>query len=283
MTDLAIEKKGMAVVGGICVKTKSTNRAKILEYEEFAKGLPQVEIPVNHTIHGGMYAREITIPKGTIITGQLYKFDHLDIMISGDVTVSTDSGETKRLKGFNLFKGMSGKKRAGYAHEDTQWVTFHAFEGDNGDQIQAYITAETFEEYNDFHDDVNRSDYADFVLSTGMSQEEITAQVENKKDISLDCIESVFVADSKINKKGLFSYFSFKSGEKICDARIENKRTIAGRYSNHALFANAEMITTSYGVDLIAIRDIEESEEITVNYRDVIKNRFSNGDLLCQE
>lgn len=283
MSAAALEAAGPAVISNICVKNKSTNRAKILEYEEIAKELPQVEIPVNHYIHGGMYGREITIPKGTVITGQLYKFDHLDVMVSGDITVSTDTGETKRLTGFNLFKGMAGKKRAGYAHEDTHWVTFHAFDGDSGEEIQKYITAETFTELENFHTEINRADYFNFVSEIGMTQEEITAQVENKDDMIFDEIENVFIGDSAIAGKGLLSYLTIKIGDVICQARIGDKRTIAGRYTNHAVFPNAEIKVTNDGADLIAIRDISEGEEITVNYRDVIKNRFIEGDLLCQE
>ena len=272
-----------AIISDICVKNKSTNRAKILEYEKIAKELPQVEIPVNHYIHGGMYGREITIPKGTVITGQLYKFDHLDVMISGDITVSTDTGETKRLTGFNLFKGMAGKKRAGYAHEDTHWITFHSFDGDSGEEIQKYITAETFTELENFHAEINRADYFNFVSEIGMTQEEITAQVENTDDMIFGTIDSVFVGDSNISGKGLLSYLTVNIGDVICQARIGDKRTLAGRYTNHAVFPNAEIVVTNDGADLIAIRDIEEGEEITVNYRDVIKNRFIEGDLLCQE
>jgi len=277
------EKKGLSVVGNICVKDKSSNREAILKYEDFAKDLPQVDIPVIHHMHGGMYGREITIPKDTVITGQLYKFDHFDIMISGDITVSTDTGETKRLTGFNIFKGMSGKKRAGYAHEDTHWVTFHAFDGDSGEEVQKYITAETFTELENFHTEINRADYHDFVFNSGMTQEEITAQVENKEDMDFSQIDGVFVSDSTISGKGLLSFLRFSAGDVICQARIDGKRTLAGRYSNHAVFPNAEIQVTDSGAELIAIRDIEEGEEITVNYRDVIRNRFIKGDLLCQE
>ena len=276
------ESSGISNVSSICVKNKSSNRAKILEYEELAKELPQVSIPVEHYIHGGMYGREITIPKGTVITGQIYKFDHLDIMISGDITVSTDSGETKRLTGFNVFKGMAGEKRACYAHEDTHWITFHAFDGDNGEQIQKYITAESFNELNDFHADINRADYFNFVSRSGMTQEEIIDQVESKDDMINDDLPDVYIADSKIQGKGLFSGKQLLINDVICQARIGDKRTLAGRYSNHAVFANAEIKITTDGAEIIAIRDIEENEEITVNYRDVIKNRFIEGDL-CQE
>ena len=276
------EDGGLSVVSGICLKNKATNRKKILDYEEVAKGLPQVEIPVHHHIHGEMYAREITIPKGTVITGQLYKFDHFDVMVDGDITVSTDTGETKRLTGFNLFKGMSGKKRAGYAHEDTRWITFHPFTGDSGEQIQSYITAETFDDLDAFNCDVNRADYYDFVDSIGMTQEEITEQVENNKDMLFDGLSGVYLNDSNIQGKGLFSSEKIDVGDVICPARVKDKRTIAGRYSNHALYSNAKIVMNDGGADLVCIRCIEEKEEITVNYRDVIKNRVIGGDL-CQE
>jgi len=282
MIKSANEKKGLSVVNDICVQNKTSNRAKISEYEEIAKELPQVEIPVLHHIHGGMYGREITIPKGTVITGQLYKFDHFDIMVEGDITVSTDTGEVKHLTGFNLFKGMSGKKRAGYAHKDTRWITFHSFDGDSGEDIQKYITAESFGELENFHVDVNRADYFNFVCESGMTQEQIIEQVENKDDMINDELEGVYIADSIIEGKGLFSSKSLLINDVICQARIDDKRTLAGRYSNHAVFANAEIKITDNGAEIVAIRDIEENEEITVNYRDVIKNRFIEGDL-CQE
>jgi len=276
------ESNCVAVISDICVNNKTSNRNKILEYEKVAKKMPQVDIPVLHHIHAGMYGREIIIPAGTVITGQLYKFDHFDIMVEGDITVSTDTGERKRLTGFNLFRGMMGKKRAGYAHADTRWITFHACEGDTGEQIQSYITSETFEDMQNFHTDVNRADYFNFVEQSGMTEIEIREQVENKSDIIEETIDACYVSDSVIEGKGLFTSKQILSGDAICKARVNSKRTLAGRFANHALFANAEIKVNAFDAEITAIRDIEENEEITVNYRDVIKNRFIEGDL-CLE
>jgi hypothetical protein len=267
------------VIDDICLANKSDNRENIIKYEEVAKTLPQVEIPVKHHIHGGMYGREITIPKGTIITGQIYKFDHFDIMVSGDITVSTDTDEAKRLTGFNLFKGMSGKKRAGYAHEETRWITFHPIDGGTGEQIQSYITAETFEDLNNFHNDINKADYKYFVEQSGMTQEQITAQVQNKDDFDDSDINGVYVSASIIEGVGLFASKKYFIGDVICTARVGNTRTLGGRYCNHAVLSNAEIILNENGADVLAVRDIEESEEITVNYRNVIKHRMLEGDL----
>lgn len=275
----------VSVVNDICVGSKSANRESILKYESIAKTMPQLEIPVIHRIHGGMYAREITIPAGAILTGHIYKFDHFDVMISGDITVSTDTGETKRFTGYNCFNGMSGKKRAGYAHEDTTWITFHPFSGNDGDEIQKFITAQTFEELEIFHDLVNRQDYKEFIESILMTEEEVRKQVENNDDL-IDMpigFDHIIVKESRIEGKGLFSKTDILNGEIICPSRIKSKRNPAGRYTNHARQPNAKMMFTKHGdINLMAIRDIESLEEITVNYRDVIRDRATRGDL-CQE
>jgi hypothetical protein len=279
------ELTAVQIVGSICEKDKKTNREKILAWEDKAKDLPQVDIPVTHHIHGGMYGREITIPKGTILTGQIYKFDHFDIMISGDITVSTDSAEVKRLTGFNIFKGLSGKKRAGYAHEDTRWVTFHPYIGVDGDEIQKQITVNDFQELEFFHTQINKIDYLDFVASTGMTQEEIRKQVENTDDMLTYNTEfnDVYIDDSIIEGKGLFSGAEIKEGAIICKARIGGFRTPAGRYANHAVFPNAKIeLDETNCINFIAVKDISKDEEITVNYRNVLNHRLGNGDL-CQE
>lgn len=279
------EYSGLAVVGGICEKDKATNRDNILAWEEKAKELPQIDIPVKHHIHGGMYGREITIPEGSIITGQIYKFDHFDIMISGDISVSTDCGEVKRLTGFNIFKGLSGKKRAGYAHEDTRWVTFHPFDGVDGDKIQDFITADNFDELDNFYLQLNRNDYASLVYSFGMNQEEIDKQVHNTDDLTAfpNDYDHLKVKASTINGLGFFTDHNHETGDIICPARIDGKRTPAGRYTNHAVNANAAILVNDDGnADLVAVRPISVGDELMINYRELLNHRFLTGDL-CQE
>lgn len=272
----------LEVISDICVGSRTLNRESLLRFEDFAKQQPQLEIPVKHYIHGGMYGREITIPKDTILTGQIYKFNHFDVMISGDITVSTDNGETKRFTGYNCFMGMAGKKRAGYAHDDTTWITFHPYSGSNGDDIQKFITADSFEELEVFNIAINRADYLTFVEGIGMTQEQIDTQVNNKDDLSMVAIDCVYVADSKISGKGLFSYKDFNAGDIVCLARDGDKRTVAGRYTNHAIQPNAEIVFIDGEWVLKTLSSVFEGDEFTVSYREVLKNRILRGDL-CQE
>jgi hypothetical protein len=272
------------VISDICVGNKQDNREAILAYEEVAKEFPQVDIPVTHHIHGGMYGREITIPAGTIITGQLYKFDHFDVMISGDITVSTDTGETKRLTGYNCFKGLSGKKRAGYAHADTTWITFHAVKGTDGEEIQRFLTVDSFEDLRKFEALVNREDYKQMIAATQMTEEQVRQQVENTEDLVQmpEGHDHFYVSDSLLQGQGFFSSTKLLAGSLVCPARLEGLRTPAGRYINHAVNANSRMRITAEGVYVEALRDIEAHEEITINYRRLLSDRRAKGDL-CQE
>lgn len=97
-------------------------RSKIFAFENLLLQMPQEDVPVTHTFCDGMYARAAFFKKGIALTGSIHRQANLNIMVSGDVTVATEEGET-RLTGFNIMASAPGTKRAGYVHEDTIWVT----------------------------------------------------------------------------------------------------------------------------------------------------------------
>lgn len=145
------ESKSLAIVAAVSSVDIAERRGKINALELAMLQEEQVPIDVNHRFNGGIYAREITIPKGTLLTGRIHKFDHFDIMLSGDISVSTDTGEVKRLTGLNIMEGKAGKKRAGYAHEDTHWITFHCAEERNPEEMYEFLTCGSFEELEEFN------------------------------------------------------------------------------------------------------------------------------------
>lgn len=119
---------------------------KIEQMEESLLDMPQVEIPVDSLFVNGMYARKILIPKDTILTGRVHLADYVDIMLCGDITVATPEG-VKRFTGFNIFEGKKGRKRAGYAHEDTHWVTVHRTEITDPDEFVSAMTVFNMTKY----------------------------------------------------------------------------------------------------------------------------------------
>ena len=95
----------------------------VRQMEAMLLQMPQIDLQTSQVVHGGMAARTIFIPAGTVLTGALTKLDNLCVVF-GDITVTTDAGP-QRLTGFNVLSATAGAKRAGVAHSDTWWTTIH--------------------------------------------------------------------------------------------------------------------------------------------------------------
>lgn len=108
--------------------------------------LPQIEMPVETICVNGMNSRVLLIPSDTVLVGAIHIEDYIDIMISGDITVATPEG-VKRLSGFNIMHGKKGRKRAGYAHSDTLWVTVHKTDIESPEDFVRLMTRSTMKEY----------------------------------------------------------------------------------------------------------------------------------------
>lgn len=113
---------------------------EVSAYEAELLKLPQVEVPVMHTIHGGIYTRTILIKAGTVLTGALISCDST-CHVYGDITVTTDDG-IERLTGFHIVPATAGRKRAGKAHADTIWSMSIATDLIDLAEIENYMTAE---------------------------------------------------------------------------------------------------------------------------------------------
>ena len=231
---------------------------KLREYESAALQQEQVHIPTNERIIGPMYIREILIPAGTAITGRVYKSSYVDIMISGDITIIDNNG-TYRLTGYNLLEGPAGRKRAGYAHSDTIWLTVHDAYEIKHNAIDD-ISFSTLEQYEEFTQERDRNDYMAMCHDIGVPPEQIEAESTSQHVVTID--GPFEVAPSMINGQGIFATRKILSGEHIGTTKNPDK-TLLGRYTNHSVYPNAIF----KGDDLIAIRQIEMGHEITVNYR----------------
>ena len=89
----------------------------------------EVEIPIEHFVHEGVYYRTCHIPKDTAIIGAYIKIP-TTVIVSGDcyVTLGNTIG---RLKGYNVIKAEAGRRQAFRAIEDT-YITM-CFRTDNSD------------------------------------------------------------------------------------------------------------------------------------------------------
>jgi SET domain-containing protein len=157
----------------------------------------------------------------------------------------------------------------------------HPYSGENGDDIQDFITVDSFEELEAFKTTINQADYLSFISGIGITKEEVRALAETTTDLTPMPLgyESIYVDNSHIEGKGLYSKEDIKKGDIICPGRIDGKRTPAGRYTNHALLHNAKMVFYGEDIELKAIKNITKGDEITVDYRNVINTRHERGEL----
>lgn len=113
---------------------------KVAAIEQFTLQMPQVDLHTSHLIHGGMCARTILIPAGTLLTGAQTNMDNICVVF-GDIEVTTDDG-VQRLTGFNVLPARAGFKRAGVAHSDTWWTTLWPTELQDIAAIEDEMTSE---------------------------------------------------------------------------------------------------------------------------------------------
>jgi len=73
----------------------ATTRDKVIALENLMKEQPQLELKVVHYFSPGVYARELHIPAGTMLTGKIHKYEQLNILIKGDMSVLTENGNEK--------------------------------------------------------------------------------------------------------------------------------------------------------------------------------------------
>ncbi|MBM6427850.1 hypothetical protein JQC70_22100 [Burkholderia contaminans] len=104
--------------------------------------LPQAACPVWHHFAPGLYARQMFIPAGTVLTGAVHKTEHLCI-VSGDIDVTTDDGVRRITAQQLVIKSAPGAKRAGFTHADTFWTTVHATDETDLDMLVVELTEST--------------------------------------------------------------------------------------------------------------------------------------------
>lgn len=106
--------------------------------------------PVDETFGCSVYAREMFIPKGTLIIGKIHRHKHLNIISKGKVSVATEFGK-KYMEAPCTFISEVGLKRAVYAEEDTLWTTIHLTSYSNEadlDKVEDEVISPTYDDMN---------------------------------------------------------------------------------------------------------------------------------------
>jgi hypothetical protein len=114
-------------------------REKIIRLQESMTDLPQVECPVRHFFAPGLFAREMTIPKGVTAVGAVHKTKHITTISKGRILLMTDDGIEEICAPYT---GISeaGIKRAAHALEETVMTCYHPTDETDLDKLAVMLT-----------------------------------------------------------------------------------------------------------------------------------------------
>lgn len=122
-------------------------REQVKTMEEVLLAHPDahVDLPVRHYFAGGVYAREMSAPAGTIAIGKIIKVPNIATISKGDVSILTENG-VMRVQAPYTWVAPAGTKRAAYFHADTVWTVYHATESTDIEEIERQVIAEGFDD-----------------------------------------------------------------------------------------------------------------------------------------
>ena len=106
--------------------------------------------PLTHTIIDGIYSREIFIPKGVAIVGEIHRTGFINFMLRGELALTTaESSEVRFLKAPTYMASEPGIQKVAYALEDTTWVTVHRTDKTDIKEIEQDLIVMTHDELPD--------------------------------------------------------------------------------------------------------------------------------------
>lgn len=122
-----------------------SQRARVQRLEGEMIRLPQVGCPVVHHFAPGIYAREIRIPKGVVLTGAVHRFDNLVIVSKGKLELATNEGSVIVQAGDHV-TCRAGTKNVAVALEDTTWTNIFATDETDVEKLVEHLTESTHAE-----------------------------------------------------------------------------------------------------------------------------------------
>jgi hypothetical protein len=102
---------------------KKPMRERVQTLEATLNDMPQTDCTVRHYFAPGIYAREITIPKGVVLVGAIHKTENLVVLSKGKLQLVTEEGTTV-IEAPCTLTCKPGAKNAALALEESVWTNF---------------------------------------------------------------------------------------------------------------------------------------------------------------
>lgn len=115
---------------------------KIDVVERGISGLPAAILGLVHHFSKGIYARELRMPAGTILTGKIHRTEHLNIMSAGVIRVWSEAEGWREIHAPFTFVAKPGTRRIGVVLQDTVWTTIHGTSETDLDKLETELIVE---------------------------------------------------------------------------------------------------------------------------------------------
>ena len=262
------------------VTIKPTEPPLASRLEHAMLNMRQAPCPIHHYFAGGIYAREMTLSAGVVVTGAVHRSEHLCTISQGKLLVFTD-GTVRELRAPFTFVSKPGAQRVGVALETCVWTTYHLV-GDERDldKIMLEVCGQTNTQLGGGPDnpqlkrtieiEEDHLDFQKFLAEYELTAEEVARLSDRQEDRIPFPVEQTLLieAASPIAGHGLFATRHIQAGEVIGLARHNGKRTPLGSTVNHSCRPNVIGQLLPEGDILVhAIKSIAPGDEITTDYR----------------
>lgn len=109
------------------------------------------EIPIEHFFMDGVYVRQMTMYKGTVVVGAIHKHLHMCFLLRGHLSVASRQGVKEYIAPCFII-AEPGEQRVLYALEDSLWFNTHKNPSNTSDvkQLEKEIVAASYKEYEQY-------------------------------------------------------------------------------------------------------------------------------------
>lgn len=124
----------LEVVEKVVSLTESNSIDELALY--ITENLPVIDLELKHTFVGGVYVREMFVPKGVLMVGKVHLTADPYALMSGSMRVLTAEGGTVTMTAPHTGITAVGVKKVGYVLEDSHWINYHALSNEEEEAIK---------------------------------------------------------------------------------------------------------------------------------------------------
>lgn len=113
---------------------------QVRRLEQVMLTMHQVSLDTHHVLHGGMYARTLTLPAGTLTSGALVKVPTI-VILDGHCKLFTGT-DSVELNGRHVIAASAYRKQAVLAYEETKVTMIFATDAESIHEAEVEFTDE---------------------------------------------------------------------------------------------------------------------------------------------